>query len=160
MSKCLIANISKEMIHDLKLDYSYLSDQDLHTKMKDLVLQSNQEQTRMSLSNSFVYMFDYGEDKMNEITDSLKSKGINAIFIASTPHNLSWTLKDLLDEVMQEHHLFQAKNRLKELLQKKVQVSQNENKKQIEKILMEAFIIYQGSDVNAMEEMIKRLENL
>ena len=54
MSKCLIANISKEMIHDLKLDYSYLSDQDLHTKMKDLVLQSNQEETRMSLSNSLV----------------------------------------------------------------------------------------------------------
>ena len=157
MSKCLIANISKEMMNDLEIDYSYLSDQDLQTKMNDLVIQSNQEETKMSLSLSFVYMYDYEEEKMSKITKQLKSKGINAIFVESTPYNLSWSLKDLLDEVMQEHELFQTKARLKEVM---MQFSLGENKMQAEMVLMEAFIIFQGNDVKAMNQMIEKLESL
>ena len=157
MSKCLIANISKEMMNDLEIDYSYLSDRDLQTKMNDLVIQSNQEETKMFLSLSFVYMYDYEEEKMSKITKQLKSKGINAIFVASTPYNLSWSLKDLLDEVMQEHELFQTKARLKEVM---MQFSLGENKKQAEMVLMEAFIIFQGNDVKAMNQMIEKLERL
>ena len=73
MSKCLIANISKEMMNDLEIDYSYLSDRDLQTKMNDLVIQSNQEETKISLYGNVGKTSKISVTKMVEGTEEYKN---------------------------------------------------------------------------------------
>ena len=158
MSKCLIGNISKEILEDVNIEYSYLSDLDLDTDMKDLVLEKNLMETKLTLPSSFVYMFDYEDTEMSRITQELKSHGIRAVYVASTQHNLLWTLKDLLNEVMKEHQMFQTIDRLKHLIQDTMKLPIDENKENIEKALMASFIALQGKDLNTMKQMIKELE--
>ena len=158
MSKCLVSNISKEIMDKSGFDYSYLTKSDLNIEMKDLVLEKN-EQEAFELA-PFVYMFDYSEDEMNRISAYFKSCGIYPVYCANTTKNLLWTLKELLDEIMKEHHMFTSKKVLSELLKKAMRLPIGENKKEVEAMLMESFALLQGNDVNKIDEMIGRLGDL
>lgn len=160
MSKCLIGNIPKEIAEEIQITYSYLSDEDLNDEMKDLVLQDRLEESSLSIPFSFVYMFDYEDEEMSTITRQLKSKGINAIFVASTQHNLLWKFNDLIQEVVKEHLTFQAMDKLKNLIQTVMKMPVDENKEQVEMTLMAAFAAFQSKDLNAMNQMIEQLEKI
>lgn len=161
MSKCLIINISKEILNEFKYDYSYLKEEDLEIELKDLVLESNELETKLPLPFSFVYMFDYEEEQMKEITNYFKERNkIDVIYCGSTRKNLLWTLKELLDENVKEHQTFYCINVLKELIKKGMQLPLNENKKVIEETLMKAFIVLQKKDLKEMIEMIDELNQL
>lgn len=159
MSKCLICNIPNEIIDDFKYEYSYLSNNDLNIELKDLVLE-NKEEDEISFKYPFIYMFDYSEEEMNDISSYFKQKEIIPIYCASTKTNLLWTLKELFDELIKEHLTFQAVNSLQSLIKKAISLPINENKKEIENTLMEAFIVLQNKDLFQMNQMIKKLEQL
>lgn len=161
MSKCCIANISKEELNEFEFDYSYLKKEDLETEMKDLVLESNDIESRLPISFSFVYMFDYEEEQMQKITKYFKERNIlNVIYCGSTRKNLLWTLRELLDEIINEHQTFYKNNELKDLIKKVMQLPKNKNQADIEKALMKAFVILQNNNLNQMKDMIAELEEL
>ncbi|MGN1345078.1 MAG: DUF3783 domain-containing protein, partial [Traorella sp.] len=94
MSKCLVANISKEIMNQFNMDYSFLSDEDMSKKMEDIVNKNNLNESKLSIDTPFVYMFAFSEDEMNQITAFMKKHQIHPIYAASTPTNLHWTLAD------------------------------------------------------------------
>ena len=156
MSKCLVCSISKEIMNKSNLSYSYLTKKDSNIELKDLVLETNENES-FALSTPFVYMFDYSEDEMNQISDYFKSHDIYPIYCASTTKNLLWTLQELLDEIMKEHHLFTSKKTLSEMLKNAFRLPMGDNKQEVERLLMESFAVLQGNDVKKMDEMIEKL---
>lgn len=157
MGKCLVCNIPLEILNGLKIDYAYLNENDLNKKMNEL-LESKSMIQEISFKHPFIFMHGYSEDEMDRFTSCLKANQINAIYAVSTPFNLQWTLKDLLDELLEEHELFQTVNTLQTLMKELIPYM-NENQ-EIKMILMEAFIILQNKDLNQMKQMIKKLNTL
>ena len=138
-----------------------MKEDDLEIEFKDLVLESNELETKLPLPFSFVYMFDYEEEQMKVITNYFKERNkIDVIYCGSTRKNLLWTLKEFLDENVKEHQTFYCIYVLKELIKKGMQLPLNENKKVIEETLMKAFIVLQKKDLKEMIEMIDELNQL
>lgn len=159
MSKLLISNIPSQDMEELGFTYSYLKDEDFDCLMKDLVLESNLEFSEVTLI-PFVYMFDCSEEEMNTISNYFKSKNIQAVYAASTTHNLQWSLHDLLNEIMEEHRTFQVAASLKEWIQKTMKLPKSENSEWVEKTLMASFVAFQNRKLDEMEKMIEILKEL
>ena len=157
MSKCLICNVPSNILESLNIDYSYLNELDLNEKMDDLLNKTNLKFQEISFKHPFVFMHEYSEEEMNHITSHLKSNQINAIYAVSTPYNLQWTLKDLFNELLEEHEIFQTINSLQSLMKEFIPFM-NGNQK-IKNLLMEAFIVLQNKDLNQMKQMIQKLNN-
>ena len=156
MSKCLVCNIPLNILEELDIDYSYLIESDLNVKMNELLEKTNVDIQSISFKYPFVFMHEYSEEKMNEITHSLKSNQVNAIYAVSTPHNLQWTLNDLFNELLEEHEIFQIMNELQELIKELIPImNQNEEMK---RMLMEAFIILQNKNLIQMKQMIQLIQ--
>ena len=158
MSKCLVCNIPLSILEGLDIEYSYLIESNLNVKMNELLEKTNIDIQNISFKYPFVFMHEYSEDKMNEITYTLKSNQINAIYAVSTPHNLQWTLNDLFNELLEEHEIFQTMNELQELM-KELIPAMNQNE-EIKFMLMEAFITLQNKNLIQMKQMIKKLNNI
>ena len=158
MSKCLVCNIPLSILEGLDIEYSYLIESDLNVKMNELLEKTNIDIQNISFKYPFVFMHEYSEDKMNEITYTLKSNQINAIYAVSTPHNLQWTLNDLFNELLEEHEIFQTMNELQELM-KELIPTMNQNQ-EIKLMLMEAFITLQNKNLIQMKQMIQKLNNI
>lgn len=157
MSKCLVCNIPLNILEELDIDYSYLIESDLNVKMNELLEKTNVDIQNISFKYPFVFMHEYSEEEMNEITHSLKSNQVNAIYAVSTPHNLQWTLKDLFNELLEEHEIFQTMNELQELMKEFIP-NMNQNQ-EIKMMLMEAFIVLQNKNLIQMKQMIQKLNN-
>ena len=154
MGKCLVCNIQKEIINDLNIDYSYLNENDLNKTMNEL-LNTNQENQGISFQYPFVFMHDYTEEEMDTITNHLKQNQIQAIYAVSTIHNLQWQLKDLLNELLEEHEIFQTIHELQTLMKEFIPFMNDSQ--EIKNLLMEAFIILQNKNLAQMKEMIQKL---
>lgn len=158
MSKCLVCNIPLSILEGLDIEYSYLIESDLDVKMNELLGKNNIDIQNISFKYPFVFMHEYSEDEMNEITHTLKSNQVNAIYAVSTSHNLQWTLNDLFNELLQEHEIFQTMNELQELM-KELIPTMNQNE-EIKFMLMEAFITLQNKNLIQMRQMIQKLNNI
>ena len=158
MSKCLVCNIPLSILEGLDIEYSYLVESDLNVKMNELLEKTNIGIQNISFKYPFVFMHEYSENEMNEITHTLKSNQVNAIYAVSTPHNLQWTLNDLFNELLEEHEIFQTMNELQELM-KELIPTMNQNQ-EIKFMLMEAFITLQNKNLIQMKQMIQKLNNI
>lgn len=157
MSKCLVCNISKDIMKQMGVEYSYVKESELEISMKDLVLKNNNTESYIEDMLPFIYMFDYEEEMMSYITNTIKSKGIHAIFAASTPHNLQWTLQALIKELKKEHFMMQVMKQLQDEIKKTMTFSVNENSEKVKNTLMAAFIALQNQDLAIMQNMIQEL---
>lgn len=155
MGKCLLCNIPKEILRDFNFDYSYLTENDLNKNIQELLVGTHLNTEKISFKYPFVFMHDLKEEEMNSITNYLKTNHINAIYAESTQYNLQWKLKDLLNELLEEHEMFQTMNQLQTLIQE-LMPKMNENP-EIKPILMEAFIVLQNKNLNQMKQMIQIL---
>lgn len=152
MSKCIVANISKEMMDCLKVNYSYVSPKEFDIDMKHLLLKNNQNIASLPFDESFLYMDGYDENQMNEISAFFKQQAIPVIYVASTPTNLNWTFQALYQEVLEEHQTFEARNELKRLIQ--LHMHKTEISKET---LMHAFIVLQSGKLDEIKKQIESL---
>ena len=158
MSKCLVCNIPLNILEGLDIEFSHLVESDLDIKMNELLEKSNIDMQTISFEYPFVFMHEYSEDEMNEITQTLKSNQVNAIYAVSTPYNLQWTLNHLFNELLEEHKIFQTMNELQELMKELIPIM-NQNQ-EIKLLLMEAFITLQNKNLIQMKQMIQKLNNI
>lgn len=153
MSKCIVANISKEMMDSLNINYSYVTQEELNIEMKDLLLKNNQCVSSLLFSESIIYMDGYDENQMNAISAFFKQHAIYPIYVASTSTNLNWSFHTLYKEVLEEHQTFESMNELKRLIQLHM------NKTEVSKeTLMNAFIILQSGNVEEIKKQIEILK--
>lgn len=158
MGKCLVCNIPLNILKGLDVDYSYLNESNLNMNMNELLQKTNVDIQDISFQYPFVFMHEYSEEEMNAITYALKSNQVNAIYAVSTPYNLQWTLKDLFNELLEEHEIFQTMNELQELMKEFIP-NMNQNQ-EIKMMLMEAFIVLQNKNLIQMKQMIQKLNNI
>lgn len=158
MGKCLVCNIPLNILKGLDVDYSYLNESNLNMNMNELLQKTNVDIQDISFQYPFVFMHEYSEEEMNAITYALKSNQVNAIYAVSTPYNLQWTLKDLFNELLEEHEIFQTMNELQDLM-KELMPIMNQNQ-EIKMMLMEAFIALQNKNLIQMKQMIQKLNNI
>lgn len=158
MKKCLVCNIPLEVLSAIDIEFSYLNELDLNKKMNDLLKNSNMNVQEISFKHPFIFMHEYSEEEMNQITHHIQTNQISAIYAVSTPYNLQWTLNDLFSELLEEHELFQTMNQLQSLM-KEIMPYMNGNQ-EIKNILMEAFIVLQNKDLKQMKHMIQKLNSI
>lgn len=159
MSKCLVCNISKEIMDTMNIEYSYVNASDLNKKIKDLLSSSNKEEIQLSNQLPFIYIYDYSNDEMDSISHTLKSKGISCIKAVNTPMNIEWVLKDLLSELNKEHEMFQTMHELQRCIQEKMS-SVDINQTDIKNTLMAAYMTLQQKDLKLMRVMIQKVKDL
>lgn len=158
MKKCLVCNIPLEVLSAIDIEFSYLNELDLNKKMNDLLKNSNMNVQEISFKHPFIFMHEYSEEEMNQITHHIQTNQISAIYAVSTPYNLQWTLNDLFSELLEEHEIFQTMNQLQSLM-KEIMPYMNGNQ-EIKNILMEAFIVLQNKDLKQMKHMIQKLNSI
>lgn len=158
MKKCLVCNIPLEVLSAIDIEFSYLNELDLNKKMNDLLKNSNMNVQEISFKHPFIFMHEYSEEEMNQLTHHIQTNQISAIYAVSTPYNLQWTLNDLFSELLEEHELFQTMNQLQSLM-KGIMPYMNGNQ-EIKNILMEAFIVLQNKDLKQMKHMIQKLNSI
>lgn len=158
MKKCLVCNIPLEVLSAIDIEFSYLNELDLNKKMNDLLKNSNMNVQEISFKHPFIFMHEYSEEEMNQLTHHIQTNQISAIYAVSTPYNLQWTLNDLFSELLEEHELFQTMNQLQSLM-KEIMPYMNGNQ-EIKNILMEAFIVLQNKDLKQMKHMIQKLNTI
>ena len=158
MKKCLVCNIPLEVLSAIDIEFSYLNELDLNKKMNDLLKNSNMNVQEISFKHPFIFMHEYSEEEMNQITHHIQTNQISAIYAVSTPYNLQWTLNDLFSELLEEHEIFQTMNQLQSLM-KEIMPYMNGNQ-EIKNILMEAFIVLQNKDLKQMKHMIQKLNTI
>lgn len=158
MKKCLVCNIPLEVLSAIDIEFSYLNELDLNKKMNDLLKNSNMNVQEISFKHPFIFMHEYSEEEMNQITHHIQTNQISSIYAVSTPYNLQWTLNDLFSELLEEHELFQTMNQLQSLM-KEIMPYMNGNQ-EIKNILMEAFIVLQNKDLKQMKHMIQKLNSI
>ncbi|MGN1344697.1 MAG: hypothetical protein ACI4U3_08960, partial [Traorella sp.] len=56
--------------------------------------------------------------------------------------------------------MFQTMRELKMLVQKVLMLPKNKNQKEVEELLMEAFVAYQEKKMDSMKEMIVKLQSV
>ena len=156
MSKCLIANISTEIMNSLDFEYACLGDKDLPCIMNDLLKKETQEPEPIFFKEPFIFLSEMSEEEISKVTQTLKNHQIKAITIVSTPTNLTWTFSSLYEEVMEEHAYFQTMDELKALLKEKMQHIESGK----EEILMASFMALQSGDAKEMKKAIEILKKL
>ncbi len=66
MSKCLIANISTEIMNSLDFEYACLGDKDLPCIMNDLLKKKTQEPEPIFFKEPFIFLSEMSEEVMEE----------------------------------------------------------------------------------------------
>lgn len=101
-----------------------------------------------SLTGSFIIMNECSEEEMNQISALLKSHGEHPIQIVVTQHNKQWKIKDLIEEVNQEHALFSKMNELGQYMRKLNDAKDLRLNNEDKETIMEAFSLFQKKEIS------------
>lgn len=137
---------------------------DLYESIESILSQDKINEEPLEFECPLIYMSDMSEQQMQSLSDKMKQAGIAAcIQVGQTEHNLKWVLKDLLDEIMEEHQTFMRRDELMSLIKLGIQTHLEDTAKKIylEQMLMQAYMLLQSNTKKEeLEAMIQVLKSL
>lgn len=153
----------EQVLTKMDLSYKFLSSEDLaHTigylfELNDETKTSSMDEV---LGEDLMLFREIEDEKIIQISKELNESESNIPRKAMlTQHNINWTLYDLLLEIREEHHYFNVRGELIELIQTIMKQDQANISSEKQMLVLKTYdAVQQETPIEELEDLLKQLK--
>lgn len=151
-----------DLANSLGIQVYTIQKNDLNESIESILSSEKANTDPLEFECPLIYMSEMNEEQMQMLSQKMKEAHIPAcIQVGQTEHNLKWVLKDLLEEIMDEHQTFLKRDELMELIKLGIKYEEKDTAKKLylEQMLMQGYIMLQrNAKKEKMEAIIEEIK--